>query len=144
VTGVTLVAVGSVVSVAIFGDWSVLPSLIGVSSSILLIGLGLSSIMSARFPYPAVRPGDSPFSQPQAGGSTAGLIQGLSFFGILLLSSPAIVAAYVGLIFGGPWPVVSLLCGVVIGTSALLFGVSVGARVYDRRGPEILAAALKN
>ena len=42
------------------------------------------------------------------------------------------------------WPFVSLTCGVVIGASALLFGVSVGARVYDRRGPEILAAALRN
>ena len=144
VTGIVLVTAGSVISVAIFGDWSVLPSLIGVSSSILLIGLGLSSVMSARFPYPAVRPGDSPFSQPQAGGSAAGLIQGLSFFGILLLSSPAIVTAYIGLIFGGLWPLASLVCGVVIGTAALLFGVSMGSRVYDRRGPEILAAALKN
>jgi ABC-2 type transport system permease protein len=144
VIGVALVAIGSVVSVALFGDWSVLPPLIGVSSSILLIGLGLSSVMSARFPYPAVRPGDSPFSQPQAGGSTAGLIQGLSFFGILLLSAPAIVSAVLGLLFGGAWPFVSLVSGVVIGTAALLLGVSIGSRVYDRRGPEILAAALKN
>ena len=144
VTGVTLVVVGSVVSVAFFGDWTVLPSLVGVSSSILLVGLGLSSVMSARFPYPAVRPGDSPFSQPQAGGSAAGLIQGLSFFGILLLSSPAIVSAALGLLFGGPWPFVSLASGLVIGVLALLLGLSVGSRVYDRRGPELLAAALRN
>ena len=144
ITGIALVLFGSVVSVAVFGDWSILPSLIGVSSSILLIGLGLSSVMSARFPYPAVRPGDSPFSQPQAGGSTAGLIQGLSFFGILLLSSPAIITATLGLFFGAPWPFVSLACGVISGVLAVLVGLSIGGRVYDRRGPEILAAALRN
>lgn len=144
VTGTVLVLAGSVISVSLYGDWSVLPSLIGVSSSILLVGLGLSSVMSARFPYPAVRPGDSPFSQPQAGGSAAGLIQGLSFFGILLLSAPAIVTAGLGLFFGAPWPSVSLVSGVSVGLLALFVGVSLGSRVYDRRGPALLAAALRN
>jgi ABC-2 type transport system permease protein len=144
VTGLVLVLAGSTISIAIYGDWAMLPSLIGVTSSILLVGLGLSSIMSARFPYPAVRPGDSPFSQPQAGGSAAGLIQALSFFGILLLSGPTVAAGVLGLFFGFPWPFVSLASGVVIGLLALVLGVSIGARVYDRRSPELLAAALRN
>lgn len=142
--GAIVIVLGSVISVAIFGDWSVLPSLIGVSSSILLVGLGLSSVMSARFPYAAVRPGDSPFSQPQAGGSAAGMIQGLSFFGIVLLSLPAIASAVLGLFFGFPWPLLSLASGLTVGVISLLTGVSIGARVFERRGPELLAAALRN
>ena len=142
--GVPLVLGGSVISVAIFGDWTVLPSLIGVSSAILLIGLGLSSVMSAQFPYPAVRPGDSPFSQPQAGGNAAGLIQGLSFFGILLLAAPSIAAAVLGFFFGVMWHFLSLVLGVVVGVAVLGIGVRVGARAFDRRSSELLAAALKN
>ena len=142
--GVPLVLVGSVLSIAVFGDWAVLPSLIGVSSAILLIGLGLSSIMSARFPYPAVRPGDSPFAQPQAGGNAAGLIQGASFFGILLLSAPAIVAATLGFFYGPVWHLVALATGVGVGVIVLVAGVRIGAQVYDRRSSELLDAALKN
>ena len=142
--GVPIVAVGSTIAAAVYGDWMVLPSLVGVSGSILLVGLGLSSIMSAAFPYPAVRPGDSPFSQPQAGGSAAGLIQALSFFGILLLASPAIAAAVLGLIFGGWWPLLSLVLGLGVGIGFLVIGTFAGARVFDRRGPELLAVALRN
>lgn len=142
--GIIVVLVGSVASIAVFGDWSALPSMIGVSSCILFVGLGLSSFMSARFPYPAVRPDDSPFSQPQAGGNSAGLIQGLSFFGILVLALPSIVAAFFGLALGGPWHWVSLAAGLVVGIPALLGGIQLGARAFDRRGHELLAAALRN
>ena len=142
--GVPLVLGGSVISIAIYDDWSVLPSLIGVSFAILLSGLGLSSILSARFAYPAVRPGDSPFSQPQAGGNAAGLIQGLSFFGILLLAAPAVAAAALGFIYGDGWHLAALGIGVGVGVIALVGGVRIGANVYDSRSSELLAAALKN
>jgi ABC-2 type transport system permease protein len=142
--GVPLVLVGSVISIAFFGDWTVLPSLIGVSSAILLAGLGLSSITSARFAYPAVRPGDSPFTQPQAGGNSAGLVQGLSFFGILLLASPAIAAAVLGFLYGASWHYLALGLGVGVGLIALVGGVRIGAAAYDARSSELLAAALKN
>lgn len=145
VVGVVVILAGSVVSASVYGDWmAALPALIGVSACILFVGLGLSSVMSARFPYPAVRPDDSPFSQPQAGGSSAGLIQALSFFGILLLALPSIASAIVGLIVGGPWPIISLVSGLVVGLLALVGGVRLGARVFDRRGHELLAAALRN
>ena len=144
IIGVPLVLVGSVISIAIFGDWSVLPSLIGVSAAILLTGLGLSSILSARFPYPAVRPGDSPRAQPQSGGNAAGLIQGLSFFGITLLAAPAIVAAGLGFAIAPGWHLVALIVGVGGGVIALIGGVRIGATVYDQRSSELLAAALKN
>ena len=142
--GVPLIVFGSVLSAGANGNWNVLPSLVGVSSCILLCGLGLSSITSARFPYPTVRPGDSPFSHPHVGGSAAGAIQALSFFGILMLSAPSVAAATVGLLFGGAWSFLSLALGLVVGLTVFLGGVTVGARVFDRRGPELLAFSLRN
>jgi ABC-2 type transport system permease protein len=141
--GVLIIGIGSTASAAVFGDWSVLPSLIGVSTSVLLTGLGLSSIMSARFPYPAVRPGDSPFAQPQSG-SPAGLIQAVSFFAILLLALPSLASAFLGLIYGGQWPLLSLAAGVVIGGAVLFAGVAVGGWMFERRGSQILAFAMRS
>lgn len=142
--GVPLILVGAPISAAFHGDPDVLPSLIGVSAGLLLVGLGLSSIMSAWFPYPAVRPGDSPFAQPQSTGSAAALIQSMSFFATLVLVSPAIVFAYLGLTEGGANPTWSLLSGLGAGAVTLAAGILIGGRIFDRRGPELLAAALRN
>ena len=144
VVGVPLIAIGSVLSIWFNGDWTLLPSLVGVSTSILLCGLGLSSIMSARFPYPAVRPGDSPRSQPQGGSAPAGTIQAGSLLGILGLSAPAIAAAILGLVFGAGWHYLALGVGVGFGLVVLFAGAAIGARMYDRRTSELLVSATRN
>jgi ABC-2 type transport system permease protein len=132
------------VSAWAFGDWRVLPSLLGVSSAILLSGLGLSSFMSAAFPYPAVRPGESPFSQPTGGSGPSGLIQALSFGFIVLFSLPALALAALGLTLSPSWHGWSLVVGLGVGVLVLLSGTALGARVYDRRSPLLLDAALRN
>lgn len=142
--GILLIGIGSPISASLSGDISVLPSIIGVSSSMLLSGLGLSSIVSARFPYPSVRPGDSPFAQPQTSGTSAGLIQGISLGATILASGPAVVFAILGLVFGGPWPLVSLLIGIGLGMLVLQAGIVRGGTVFGRRAPEILAFTLRN
>ncbi|MES2095100.1 MAG: ABC transporter permease [Actinomycetota bacterium] len=143
--GIPLVLIGSPISASVSGDSSVLPSLVGVSSSLLLAGLGLSSVLSARFPYPSVRPGDSPFSQPQASGTGAGLIQSLAFLAVIVLSAPAIWFALLGLLDPGTrgWPLVSLLVGVGLGGALLVVGVVWGGRIFSRRAPELLAFTLR-
>ena len=143
VVGLVVIAVGSVISALVYGDLAVLPTLVGVSVGILLSGLGLSSIMSARFPYAAVRPGDSPFAQPQSG-SPAGALQALSFVAILVLAAPAIAAGVYGLYNGGVWPYLSLAAGVLVGVAALVGGVAWGSRIFEKRGPELLAFAMRN
>ena len=143
VVGLLVIAVGSVVSSLVYGDWSVLPSLVGVSVAILLSGLGLSSIMSARFPYPAVRPGDSPFAQPQ-NGSPAGTIQALSFLAIVVFAAPSLFSAVLGIMYGGFWPLVALGSGLVIGVGMLLVGIFWGSALFERRGSQILAFAMRN
>jgi len=141
--GILVIGVGSVVSSLVYGDWSVLPSLVGASVAILFSGLGLSSIISARFPYPSVRPGDSPFAQPQSG-SPAGTIQALSFLAIIVFAAPSLIAAVLGIMYGGYWPLVALGTGLVIGIGILLIGIFWGSAIFERRGSQILAFAMRN
>lgn len=141
VWAVPLIIVGSVVTAWLYGDWSVVASLIGVSWALVGAGLGLSSVLSVAFPYAAVRPGESPFQQPQNTGVTGALVQTLSFFVSLLLAAPVITLAVVGIVSPGIWEFASLVAGLVIGTGTLVAGVRSGAAVYQRRGPEVLAFA---
>ena len=144
VIGVPLIAVGAPLSTLIYGDDTVLPSLVGVSTGILFAGLGLSSLFSAWFPYPTVRPGDSPFSQPQASGGSASVVQSVAFLATLGFTMPSLVFAWFGLRSGGEWPMISLMAGLGVGLAVLALGVSIGARIFDQRGPELLARALRN
>ena len=144
VLGLPLIAVGSLVSIWFNGEWELLPSLVGVSTGILLSGLGLSSILSARFPYPAVRPGDSPFAQPQGGATPAGTIQALSLLAIIALSTPALFFAGLGYVYGSGWNYLSLGVGLGIGLLVLFGGTAIGARMYDRRTSELLVFATRN
>jgi ABC-2 type transport system permease protein len=142
--GIPVILIGSVICSNLFGNLGVLPSLIGVSVCILLSGLGLSSIMSASFPYPAVRPGDSPFMQPQAGGSAASLIQSVSFAATFALAIPSLIFAGLGLTVGEAWAWASLVFGIAFGCVILYFGVTLGGRIFERRGPELLAFSMRN
>ena len=141
--GVPLVLVGSFVSVLVVGDYSIFPGLVGLSLCVLLVALGISSVVSAGFPYPAVHPGDSPFAQPQAAGSGGSVIQSLSILVTLVLSSPVVL-----LVFLFPaLPSVQYLglgLGAVIGLAVLVGGVLWGGHLVDKRAPELLAFTLQN
>ncbi|MBC7723466.1 MAG: ABC transporter permease [Burkholderiaceae bacterium] len=142
--GALLIAVGGPLSALLYGDPTALPSIIGVSSCILLSGLGLSSLLSAQFPYAAVRPGDSPFTQPQSTGGSASLMQSTVFLATVALSVPPLLLGLYGLADHGPLPMRSLLAGLGIGVFVLVIGVVVGGRIFERRGPELLAFTQRN
>ena len=141
--GLPLVLVGSFVSVILVGDYAIFPGLVGLSLCILLIALGISSVISAGFPYPAVHPGDSPFAQPHAAGTAGSVIQSLSFFLTLVLASPVVILVFLnpGLEYVQYF---GLGLGTVIGVVVLIGGVVVGGRLVDRRAPELLAFTLRN
>ncbi|MBC7443693.1 MAG: hypothetical protein H7311_14430 [Ramlibacter sp.] len=143
IVGVPLIGIGSAISVSFYGDWTALPSVLGVSTCILLTGLGFSSYSSARFPYPATKPGDSPFSQPQASDTPAAMIQSLTFAGSIALSLPAIASGLLGVFVDPIWHLPALLLGVGVGLLTLTGGVWAGSRAFERRGPEILASAMR-
>lgn len=137
--GLLVIIIGTPLSAMGYGSAVVVPSLLGVSLCVLLVGLGISSIISAGFPYPAVHPGDSPFAQPQSSASGASWIQGLSFFFVLAVSAPTVYLAVMGIAYGGGWHVGALLLGIATGAAALVAGVVLGGRVFDARGPELLS-----
>ena len=137
--GLIVIAVGTPLSAWGYGSMGVVPSVLGVSICILLAGLGLSSIISAAFPYPAVHPGDSPFAQPQSSAGSASWVQGLSLLAVLAVSTPAVVSAVLGIRDGGLWQWGALLIGVGTGLVALWGGIRLGGRLFEARGPELLA-----
>jgi ABC-2 type transport system permease protein len=144
VVGVPLLVIASLICAPLYGKESYLPVFIGVGFGILLTGLGLSSVMSARFPYPAVRPGDSPFAAPQAVGSASAVIQGFSFVVTFILASPTIYLAYLTIFKSAPFGGITLASGVVLGGLLLWAGISWGGYIFDRRSPEILAFSVRN
>ncbi|MFC6355086.1 hypothetical protein [Luethyella okanaganae] len=141
--GVVVIAIGTGLSTLFYRDWSVMPSLLGVSTCLFLAGLGFGSYTSARFPYPVPKPGDSPFAQPQASGTAASFVQSLTLLGSLVLALPAIGLALLGFFVDSAWHVVSLLVGCGTGLLVLFGGIWFGSRTFERRGPEMLASALR-
>lgn len=143
VVGVPLLVAGAALSAWLYGDQTVFPLLLGVSVSALLGGLGLSSIVSVVLPYPTVRPGDHSFQQPQAAGATATVAQTLTVLGTLACTVPAVWSAARTMTDGGDaWT--TLWIGAGVGVAVLVLGVVVGGLVFDRRGPDLLAAAQRN
>lgn len=145
VVGVPALVIGAVVSVWLAGEPALLPVVLGVGACALLTGLGLSSITSALLPYPAVRPGDHPFRQPQATGALAVTAQSATIVVTVLASLPAAWCAFRAFRDGlDPWAATTLLVGVGTGVVVLAVGVLLGGRLFDRSGPDILAAAQRN
>jgi ABC-2 type transport system permease protein len=142
--GTVVVLAGSVLAVELGGVPEMLPAVLGVSVGVLLSGLGVSSVTSALMPYPAVRPGDNPFTQPQASGTASGLIQSVSFVVTLLFAAPAIWFAVQAVLGDADAVWLSLGSGLVLGVIALVLGVWGGAKIFDRRMPELMAFALRN
>ncbi|MCW4458131.1 hypothetical protein [Microbacterium sp. MPKO10] len=136
--GVPIVVIGSMISIAFYGDWSVLPSMFGVSACLLLCGLGVSSYVSTVFPYPAAAPGDSAFQQPQFSGSRGGVSQTLGLAIPVILAVPTLYFAWQGLNGVEGATMLSLLVGLGSGVLVFALGIWLGGRAFDRRGPEII------
>lgn len=140
--GIPVLLIGSVVSVVGYGDWAVLPSVLGVNTVILLGAVGISSYISVRFPYPAPRPGDSAWLQPQTPGRSGGTVQCLSFVALAIVCAPTIALTTLAVLEQNEGlHVAALGAGIVSGGLALWGGVVAGGHVFDRGGPEIVALA---
>ena len=76
--------------------------------------------------------------------TAAGLSQTLGLIGSLLVAAPALVFAWLGITQDPSLHLVALISGVGAGLLAVIIGVWAGGRVFDRRGPEIMAFALSH
>lgn len=142
--GIPLVLIGSLVSAGIVGNWEAVPGFIGLSACVLLVGLGISSLISAAYPYPAVRPGDSPFAQPQAAGASGSVIQAISFVATIVGAAPVVALVVLGELVGPGWFWTALVVGVLFGAIVLRAGILLGGRIVSRHSPELLAFTLRN
>jgi ABC-2 type transport system permease protein len=144
IAGVVLLAIGIPLTVWGHGDLRIAAPLGGVCAALLLGGIGIGSLYSARFPYAAPRPGDPAWQAPQVATSQGGVAQGMSVVLVLLTAAPAFAVATLWWIEGGVWGWLTLAVGLVCGLSVLLLGIRGGGRSFDARGPELLAFTLRN
>ena len=136
---VPVVVVFAVGSVWWLDRWADLPAVLGASLGLLLTGLGLSSVVSARFVYPVPLPGQSPFATPSGSMGVNLLTQLVGFSVLIVLVLPEVVLGVVAVARGSlGLGVVTLAVGLVLGGGLLAGGLRLGARWYERRAPELL------
>jgi ABC-2 type transport system permease protein len=127
------------------GDWEDLPGQLGLSLGILFTGLGLSSVVSARYTVTVPLPGDSPFKKPpgNVGQTLAVQFAGMGVLTLLVLPEVGLFIAQ--LVTGNPvfgWA--NLAVGLMLGLVLFGAGIRLGGKWLDARGPELLAQLTVN
>lgn len=140
-----VVLVFAVGSSAFTGDWGALPGQLGLSFGVLFTGLGLSSVVSARYTVAVPLPGDSPFKKPpgNVGQTLAVQFVGLLVLTVLVLPEAGLLVAQMitgNRLFG--W--INLAAGTVLGLGLFVGGIRLGGKWLDARGPELLAQVAVN
>jgi ABC-2 type transport system permease protein len=134
----------ALVPFAISGRWSLLPAYLGLVVGVLLSGIGLASVVSARFTVTVPLPGESPFKRPAGNTAQTFVVQfvGLIVLGVLVL--PEIVLVALASTTGaGAYGWAGLGVGAVLGGALFWLGISLGGVWLDRRGPEVYAALVR-
>jgi ABC-2 type transport system permease protein len=138
VLGVICLPVYAVLGAALGGRWDLLPATLGAGAALLLAGFGVASVTSALKQYPVPGPGESPFRTPPGGAGVTLVVQAVVGLAVLVLALPALAFGALAW-FGHGWAAwVSLPVGVAMGGAAAVVGVRVGARLFERRMPELL------
>jgi len=144
IAGFVLLAVGIPLTVWGHGDIAIAPALTGFCVALLLGGVGVGNLYSARYPYAAPRPGDQAWQSPQAATGQGGVTQGVSVLLVLLAAAPAFALSVMWWILGGSWGWAALAAGAICGGIVYGLGIRVGGRSFDARGPELLAFTQRN
>lgn len=121
-------------------DWAWLPGVTGLSLGVLFTGLGLASIVSARYTSAVPLPGDSPFKKPPGNVAQTMAVQFGGMAVLFLVVLPELVLVILQSVTGDPlWGWINLAIGTVLGVALFVAGVRLGGRWLDRRGPELFA-----
>ena len=133
---VPVLAIAIPITVSLHDRWAILPAMIGVCANLFLGGLGLSSVSSALSPYPAARPGDGPFQQPQRTGGA--MSQGVVLIGAIVVSIPTLWWAWLAVTDRIEYSWIAFWGGLGIGGALLALGVVIGGLVFERRGGRLM------
>ncbi|AXJ11352.1 transporter [Arthrobacter sp. PM3] len=135
----------SIGSFFVTGAWDKLPGVLGLSLGVLFSGLGLASVVSARYTVSVPLPGDSPFKKPPGNVAQTLAVQlgGMAVLMVLVAPEVALVAGQ--FITGSPVPGwTALVLGPVLGLALFVAGIRAGGAWLDRRAPELLAQLAVN
>jgi ABC-2 type transport system permease protein len=124
---------------ALTGRWSLWPALFGIGLGFLLSGFGVANVMSALQPYPVPGPGENPFGAPPGSSALTLVVQAVAGAAVFVLNLP-LLGFGIGALLGHVW--MGWLClglAVVLGSAVLVLGTWWGARIFERRAPELLA-----
>lgn len=130
----------------LFGaDWQLLPGVVGLSLGVLFSGMGLSSVVSARYTVAVPLPGDSPFKKPPGNVAQTMAVQLGGMAVLLLLVVPEVALMVAQSVTGSAVPGwANLVLGPVLGLALFTAGVRLGGKWLDARGPELLAELAVN
>lgn len=144
VVAAVLVAGAAIVGVRLHGDRDLLAPVLGASLALLGSALAVSAVVSARWPYPVSGPEASVFQAPAAQSWAAALTQAGALVASATVSAPIVVpVALEALGLREPdaqwgWS------GAGYAVLVLAAGIALGGWILDRRGPEVLAAAMRD
>lgn len=136
---IPIVVLLSIGSAFLSGAPEMAPAIVALSVGILVTGMAVSSITSARFVFPVPAPGDSPFKAKPGGNLSAIGTTFLTWWVLFVLTLPETVLAVVSVFTGDPllgW--LALTVAVALSGTLLMIGVRIGGRMLDRRAPELL------
>lgn len=139
-----ILVIGSFVSADVYGDPSLLPTMLGLSFCIFLCGVGTSSVISVLLPYPVVRPGENPFTSPQSAGGGSSRTQTISFAAMIVLSIPTVILAWKTVFEDESLASTTLGVGLASGVIVLLAGLIGGGAIFARRRTALLAFSMRN
>jgi len=126
-------------SCALTGRWSLWPAVFGIGLGFLFSGFGVASVMSVLKPYPVPGPGENPFGAPPGSSALTVVVQAVAGTAVFVLNLP-LLAIGIGALLGHVWlGWLCLVLAVVLGSAALSLGTWWGAKLYERRAPELLA-----
>ncbi|WP_282946821.1 hypothetical protein [Cellulomonas endometrii] len=139
VVGGVVVLATDVLVLGVADRWDATLPVLGMSLGVLGAGVGASSVYSARVVYPVPKPGENPFSTPQGTSFAVMVTQSVGMLVLLALCLPTVGLGIAALVTGhAVLDVLTLAVGLGVGAAAVVVGVRLGARVYDRRAPELL------
>jgi ABC-2 type transport system permease protein len=138
--GVPIVVALTLGAATIQNSWLLAPGILGLALGLLLSGLAVASVTSARFVFPAPAPGDSAF-KAKPGSNVANVGATFAAWGVLaVLCLPEIVLVIVSILTQDAlWGWIGLVAGIALGAVLLAVGIRMGGRLLDARAPELLA-----
>lgn len=135
---VPVLAISIPLTLALIESWYLLLPMIGITTSLFLSGLGLSSISSVVSPYAVSRPGDSPFQQPQRSASRGSFGPAAAFLGAAVVSIPTLYLFIMTVIADGVYNAATFWVGLGTGVVVLTVAAFIGGRIYDRGGERLM------